>query len=225
MLSNKELLLSAEAWGATCSNACGLLSVRVRQQNSETLGSCHVGLRGGCARVNWDMIGALAEAVGAAAVVVSLLYLGRQMRDGTAQAKAEAYSAVMGRSVDWMSDLARDPDASAVYLKGLGAGLAGLTEEERIRFILLVLGLTRLIEESFLHRYHGSFPSWGEPAIDASITDLMATKGFQDFWKVRRHQFSEAFQHYIDGIDLSAARAVHGQAGRGDALRADGVAS
>lgn len=180
------------------------------QQNRETLGSCSLPHREPA--VNWEMVGALAEAVGATAVVVSLLYLGRQLREGTVQSKASAYSSVMGRTTHWLADLGRDRESSAIYLKGLSGGLSGLDEIERVRFILLVLGLMRLLEEAFLHRHHGSFPDWSNAAVEGSITDLMVAPGFQDFWALRRHQFSSEFQGYIDALDTSAGRAVHGQA-------------
>lgn len=161
--------------------------------------------------MNWEMIGALAEAVGAAAVVVSLVYLGRQLHAGTSQAKASSYSTVMGRSTRWMADLGRDRESADIYLRGLKGGLGALDETERVQFILLVLGLMRLIEESFLHRHHGSFPEWADEAIDESVVDVMATRGFQDFWELRKHQFSQAFQAYVDTVDPATDRQVHGQ--------------
>jgi hypothetical protein len=44
--------------------------------------------------MNWESVGALGEAVGAIAVVASLLYVGRQVKDGTAAVRGERLHAI-----------------------------------------------------------------------------------------------------------------------------------
>ncbi len=52
--------------------------------------------------MNWEAIGAIAEAVGAAGVIASLVYLGTQIRSNTRAAKATAYQQTLtgGRDIN-----------------------------------------------------------------------------------------------------------------------------
>lgn len=69
--------------------------------------------------MNWDAIGAVGEVVGAAGVIISLLYLAVQIR-GDARAKRAA--TVHDQSTafrDFLKTLATDEDLADVYLRGL----------------------------------------------------------------------------------------------------------
>ncbi len=161
--------------------------------------------------VNWDMVGALAEFGGATAVVVSLLYLARQMRHSTLQARVASFRSLSGRAADWRLALVSDQSASDVYRRGLADGLNSLDETERVRFILIAHGMMRICEEAHVDRSHDVWPAWAELLIEESLVDLMATKGYRDFWALRNHQYSAEFRKLVDDLDSRLGRAAHGQ--------------
>jgi len=58
------------------------------------------GFSAGVRYMNWEAIGALGEVVGAAAVVLTLLYLARQVRDGSKQIRLNTTSSLTTMSQD-----------------------------------------------------------------------------------------------------------------------------
>ena len=86
--------------------------------------------------MNWDAIGAVAEALGALAVIISIIYLAAQVRQTRRQLEAQAEDNIASRSFE-----AFDPvyagDNAKVFRKGLQAPET-LDEDEAFLFGLLM---------------------------------------------------------------------------------------
>jgi hypothetical protein len=65
--------------------------------------------------MDWNIIGNLAQAVGTIAVVISLLYLARQMRQGTATARAAAYQSFAEQQGALTIAFLADPRLTSVF--------------------------------------------------------------------------------------------------------------
>jgi hypothetical protein len=69
------------------------------------------GLLGGTGdSLNWDALGAFGEIAGALAVVISLLFVGYQLRQGQSIERAKAQRDLLVQARDWMSLLAADEE-------------------------------------------------------------------------------------------------------------------
>jgi len=150
--------------------------------------------------LNWDVVGALAELVGAAAVVVSLLYLARQMREGTTQAKVTNMHNVLSYFAEVTGPIARDPVVTDVYHRATSGGLDRLDDGDRIRFIYLATLIVRGFEDAYVTKAHGALPDWYDAAAEPVLADLMAMPGFRDFWDLRRGMFTDDFRVLVDGM-------------------------
>jgi len=82
--------------------------------------------------MDWDAIGAVGEIVGAAAVVVTLVYLSIQMKQNTAAVQSSRRENQFQTLSSWFAQL-NDPVASKVWLAGI-ADYEALSPEERIQF-------------------------------------------------------------------------------------------
>jgi len=58
--------------------------------------------------VNWEALGAFAEAAGAVAVVASLLFVGSQLRQAQSIERAKAQRDLLIQAREWMSLLSSD---------------------------------------------------------------------------------------------------------------------
>ena len=91
--------------------------------------------------MNWDAIGAISEGIGAIAVVVTLAYLGRQVRQNSRLLRSQTDSNAWSHYAESLTVLASSPQASALLVKGFRS-MSALTEEERMQFqSLCMLGL------------------------------------------------------------------------------------
>jgi hypothetical protein len=88
--------------------------------------------------LNWDAIGAVAEAIGAAGVIASLLYLAVQVRGSTRASAVEAKLHSTGLLHNFIDSLIETPELNDLYLRGL-ADLDSLSEVEYYRFSNLSL--------------------------------------------------------------------------------------
>jgi len=83
--------------------------------------------------LNWNALGAIGELGGALAVVASLLYVARQVRQSNRIAEADAFRAVQMKLVDLEIAWSEDPSWMWVYvrIRFRGALVADLSPEER----------------------------------------------------------------------------------------------
>jgi hypothetical protein len=147
--------------------------------------------------MNWDAIGAVGEAVGAAGVIISLLYLAVQIR-GDARAKRAA--TIHEQSVafrDVLLSIADNPSLADLFLRGLN-DFSSLTGDELPRFSALFSHGCRTWEDQFFQWSEGHFDLRVWHGIDASIADLFSMPGLQAWWKTRSHWYSEQFRDYIE---------------------------
>ena len=73
--------------------------------------------------MNWEMVGALAELLGATGVILSLLYLARQMRESTREARKDRLREIQAEANDVARQIARDVDTADVWLRGLAGAV------------------------------------------------------------------------------------------------------
>ena len=83
--------------------------------------------------MNWNALGAIGELAGALAVVASLLYVARQVRQSNRIAQADAFRAAQMKLVDLEMAWSEDPSWMWVYvrIRYRGALGADLSPEER----------------------------------------------------------------------------------------------
>lgn len=98
--------------------------------------------------MNWEAVGAVGEVVGAAAVVLSLLYVGSQIRQNTRTSRDEAIREIYVATTNQLNVLAA-PENTQCILRGLN-DFGALSPEEKYRFDNLVGGIINLVEASVL---------------------------------------------------------------------------
>lgn len=99
--------------------------------------------------MGWEALGAIAEGIGAVAVVASLVYLARQIRQNSslveetaAATRAQAAVTSAGHGADAFRWLAGDAELTRIWFAGIAPG--ALQEDEARRFDLLLMA--QLIE-------------------------------------------------------------------------------
>lgn len=149
--------------------------------------------------MNWDAVGALAELIGAVAVIATLIYLSIQIRQNTRANEIESSQGNLDQGVSWMNNLIQDPSLAELYLAGLQDKLD--TEEQRLRFHLLMQGL---------------FTQWGvmyksgTNLVDEDVLAVLSSPGGRRYWdrakKRGTHSGSLIGEKYEDVIDKIALR-------------------
>ncbi|MFT7129622.1 MAG: hypothetical protein ACI89U_001739 [Gammaproteobacteria bacterium] len=99
--------------------------------------------------MDWEIITAVAETVGAFAVVASLIYLGVQTRNSATEDQARTIHDCSVAFSVWQNSLALDPMATKIWLNG-HKDYSGLDEGEALQFMLFFGAVCRILENAFL---------------------------------------------------------------------------
>ncbi len=158
--------------------------------------------------MNWEAIGAIGEIVGAIAVLISLIFIGLQVRQSAAQtaksnllARADMTERAMRAFGDTAIELSRSQELSSAFRKAMFKSSKLTDDEQTIVFTYFNV---------WLQRHRSAFMSVPENLIDARVMDdydnttrwYLTAQAFRD--EFRRNQnngiFSGEFSDHIQSL-------------------------
>ena len=149
--------------------------------------------------MNWELIGAVAELIGAAAIVLALIYLARQVKNAARESQRNRRGE-LNRNVSHVPDLwGGNAELSDIVYRGL-IDPKSLHGKETFRFYGSLYALFRAWEALFQDSQEGLTERWGPGAARSALVDLLGFPGTQRYWKHRRHWYTDSFQAEIDKL-------------------------
>ncbi len=79
--------------------------------------------------MDWAMLGAIGELIGALAVILSLLYVGRQVQNSNTMARSAVRQELSSEANTWAMSIASQPGLAATFAK---VHFGGLTRRYRV---------------------------------------------------------------------------------------------
>lgn len=149
--------------------------------------------------MNWDAIGAIGEIVGASAVVVSLVYLGLQIRSQNKQAKLSALRE-MSRELRGTTAMFADPNISDIFVRA-NEDYGSISDAESVQLMVLTTNIFRAWENAFLESKVGNLEESVWQGLSREYTQTMGIPSFQHIWDRRKQNFDAEFRRYVDSID------------------------
>ncbi len=174
----------------------------------------------------------LSQIVAALALVISLIFVGIQIRQNTAQAKrseeatkAAATEAQFHSLMEWY--YSQSPATSAILAKA-SIDYDGLNAEERFQFLTTFSPLIVNLQEAHTKRSEGLLSDERWTIFDATASRITLIPAIEKGWEELRYQFSTEFQSYFDGkfqnkpkSTISAVWAASSQPVQDDQMEAD----
>jgi hypothetical protein len=102
--------------------------------------------------MNWDAIGAVAEAAGAIAVIATILFLARETRKNAQAIDATSSRDAAHQISEWHREVAGNPELKRILLKSTSTEAIGFTAEEWFEFRLLAISLFHIFQSHFVHQ-------------------------------------------------------------------------
>ena len=147
--------------------------------------------------MNWTAIGAIGEFLGATGVIITLIYLARQVRQNTRATRLSTSHSISAAARDWNRPLLNDPELAWAFQVGT-EDPTKLDEKEQARFIELCFSLFRMFEDAHYQFQKGAL----DPDVWMGYEKLYAAyakaPGFQAYWERRKETFRPEFQELID---------------------------
>jgi len=145
--------------------------------------------------MNWEAISAISEIVGAAAVVVSLIYVAAQIRQNTKMMRSAAKHSITETSQNFIYTAI---DRSEEWVK-LTTGEDPSTPDEDARMSLLVRAMLRGFESQCYQYESGLLEEDEWCALRATIKDLCSLPGMSRYWDQLKPHMSERLIRVVDG--------------------------
>lgn len=150
--------------------------------------------------MNWDALGALANALGAVGVIISVVYLSVQIRRNTAATKAATLQGISDAAQLRLVAVAQSPDlAEALHIALTPDAKLSPAQELQIRFFLRAA--YRGFENLYVQYRHGLISKEEWQGYEWTLkAPRIAGQLQRQWWLQERQSFSPEFARHVDGI-------------------------
>ncbi|RLA41663.1 MAG: hypothetical protein DRR06_15620 [Gammaproteobacteria bacterium] len=153
--------------------------------------------------INWDALGALAEGLGAIAVIMSVLYLATQIRSQTKEARLSATRELAIETSRLLQAIALDREFSEIYQAGL-YDYKNLPDNDRMRVSYMFQVYLNLNEQQYFHTQHGSIDEAYLESSERSFKQFFSISGVQEYWHLSKDAYGEGYVSYVDNLIAEA---------------------
>ncbi len=156
--------------------------------------------------MNWDVLGAIAELIGAAAVVITLIYLTAQLRQNTRALKSVAIDNINASMVANVETIITEPGILELTLKADSG--QELSDEEQARYHYMLVMLVRRFEGFYFQRMLGFVDPEMTVGYEHSILSIIGRN--KAWWHRSKPILSPEFIKYVEEkIGKEIPDAVH----------------
>ena len=139
--------------------------------------------------MNWEAIGAIGEIVGAAAVVVTLIYVAVQLRHTTEATQAArratqaaSFQAASALDQDFLLTVGKDPATAQLWVAYLTAPET-LSADQELQANLLFVSFLRRLENLYFQNRLGTLSDEGWQSRKGMFTAIARSRGYSFFLK------------------------------------------
>jgi hypothetical protein len=147
--------------------------------------------------MNMESMANYADVIGGVAVIVSLIYVGIQIRRSAKSNQSQANQSAHESLAIVSLEVSKDPEFSNFVRRGL-IEFDELSEDEQFRFVLMMTTAFRRYENIFYQYKRGFLEAGLWAGYEQSILLMFYSAGGQAFWDRRSLHFSELFRSYLD---------------------------
>jgi hypothetical protein len=134
-------------------------------------------------------------------VVLTLIYLGIQMKHSTLAVNQAAQQSMVSEMGAAMGSLFANPEGAQIWLKGI-ASFSSLTAVEKVQLTSIFHQLARTCEQAYSSFRAGTLDAEIWHGLEANALEVFSSPGMRDWWSLRSHWYSESFRSFIAKSNL-----------------------
>jgi len=146
--------------------------------------------------MNWEAAGAIAEIIGTFGVVISLVYLGVQIRGQTVETRLASGAEMASQLSQVYAEMSSNRSVAELWLNGLREFIS-LDDPEKVQFSALLNRFMRGIETAFNQHQQGRFDDQLWSGINEGLKDICRYPGLKSWWSIRGHWFCKDFNEHV----------------------------
>lgn len=149
--------------------------------------------------MDWEIVGAVAELLGALGVILSLIYLGGQIRHNTKIAKSTILESAGARSLNLAKFIASEADLTEIVMNGL-SGLNELTAQQKNRLTVVFIVAMRSYEVTHAHHQSALLDNDQFLAMKENLRTWLVSPYFEAYWATASKTFNTSFRILVDAM-------------------------
>jgi hypothetical protein len=150
--------------------------------------------------MDWITIGAITQVIGSLAVIISLIYLAKEVKNGMKSLKTTIRDSSFHNLMEWNYYMISEPDLAWIFQQGC-KNIDSLNEKERIRFVHISFSLFKLYENLYLHYLDKSINLETWEFNNIALKAYAIQPGLNFYWEQRKFLFHPSFQKFVDSIE------------------------
>src|SRR5688572_6800560 len=147
--------------------------------------------------MDWNAVSAIANVLAAIAVIVSVIYLGIQIRKNTDATHSQTYQLATSALAEMAGIIGSDKELARIFRVGM-VDPGALTEDESTQFGYLGISLFRRFENVFFQYQSGMIDEDFWVGHRDNILWFFHRPGMQFWWRDRKYAFSKSFREFLD---------------------------
>ena len=160
--------------------------------------------------MNWEAVSGIAEIVGVIVVVISLLYVGVQIRQNTRATRYQATQNLVAGMSDAHFPISSDGEFAAIARKG-GYDRSSLTDDEQLRYNMWMFSLFNQYDFAY-HKYKaGELDEIIWKKLEYEVPRWIASlPGVREWWEQDKERMSRDFVNYVEKrvVDLPPSKSL-----------------
>ena len=156
--------------------------------------------------MNWEAISAIGQIVGAIAVVISLIYLAREIRSNARETRRAAMRSALDALIWFSQQITAHADLAELRSRGFH-DYESLEGTDLARFDSYMHALFRTVEDVYYQHLEGNLDPRLWRGLEVVLSETNALPGVQAWWRSHSHWFGgEEFANYINQLQQTATR-------------------
>ena len=144
-----------------------------------------------------DIIQSVTSIIQTIAVIISLVYVSKQVRDGAKAVKSQTYQSIISAYAEIEARIGQDSETARIYYMGCDNPEKLSGEEEKIRFRQLICSIFNFFENLHYQYKTGLL----DEHLWAGWCELMRNKlsklGVKQYWEETSYLYSKDFREYV----------------------------
>src|SRR5438128_8421335 len=137
--------------------------------------------------MNWEMISAIGQMLGAIGVIISIVYLAAQIRNQNKESQRAAMNVLTTHWSDLNRTLVENPEIALLWLRALRS-FDDLDAKSKLRFGAHLGRFLRFADNLYLNVLDGTLDQRLWRGYERPIADPVAYPGCQSSWGIRKHR-------------------------------------
>jgi hypothetical protein len=148
--------------------------------------------------VNWEVIGAVAELAGSIGVILTLVYVARQIKQANVGMRVSAKQEMSRQYGEFADQIIEDVDLAELFL----AGNEGeeLDRIQRLRYFTMMEKATWQFSSMHFQQQHQALPAEEWHQTKVLIQRTCISVGYRKWWSINSRRYELDFVDFIDNL-------------------------